>query len=308
MSTSQTIQQAFGLSFDTADRPLQELAPAQPAQEGAQRPLFPTIQIRWQDTPKELPAPYFARGLYQARPDAFLLDIPDVASYHVDKQAITISPKPGVADETVRLFLFGSAVGALLHMHGILALHGSAVRLPHGGAAVFTGASTAGKSTLATALGLRGHPSLADDIVAVHFDAQGRPWVHPGLSRTKLWNDALAMLSVPYHPSQQVRPDLNKYSVPIETWGQAEPLTHLYELLPAQGGDVAFKQVKGLDKLRLLDRQTFRAQFIQAMDLKSAHVQRLGKLVPQLEIAQISRPLGRPTLDEIIEGLQASWG
>jgi len=265
------------------------------------------VHIRWGDTPAALPVPFVTRGLYQARPDALLLTVPDVARYHVVKDCITVSPSPQASDETVRLFLFGSAVGTVLHLNNVLALHGSAVRLPHGGVAVFTGVSTAGKSTLAAALGAKGHASMADDIVAVHFDASGQAWVHPGLSRTKLWNDALSLLDLRKDAGQQVRPHLDKYSMPMQTWGQPERLTHVYELLPVERGEVAIKGVKGLEKLKLLDRQTFRPNFVDAMGLKPAHLLRLGRLAPQVQVAQITRPRERPTLDEIISLLEPDW-
>jgi hypothetical protein len=304
-SITPNVQQAFGLRFQSDRAPFGELtALTPPAQTAANSD---TIRIQWGDTPAALPEPFVSRGLYQARQDALLLTVPDVGRYHVAKDCITVSPAPQANDETVRLFLFGSAVGTVLHLNNILALHGSAVRLPDGGAAVFTGVSTAGKSTLAAALAAKGHASMADDIVAVHFDSSGQAWVHPGLSRTKLWNDALSLLDLHKESGRQVRPHLDKYSMPMQTWGQPERLTHVYELLPVERGEVTKNGVKGLEKLTLLDRQTFRPNFVEAMGLKATHLQRLGRLAPQVHVAQITRPRGQPTLDEIINLIERDW-
>lgn len=303
-STITTVQQAFGLRFQTEHAPFGELAAINPEQVASNSRV---IHIRWGDTPSVLPQPFVARGVYQARQDALLLSVPDVARYHIDKDCITVTPDPQASDETVRLFLFGSAVGTVLHLNGILALHGSAVRLPNGGVAVFTGVSTAGKSTLAASLGTRGYASMADDIVAVHFDAAGQAWVHPGLSRTKLWSDALSLLDMHKEHGQQIRPDMDKYSMPIQAWSKPERLTHLYELLPVEQGEVAIDSVKGMEKLKLLDRQTFRANFVDAMGLKSAHLKRLGQLAPQVQVNQITRPRAQSTLVEIIKLLEQDW-
>lgn len=304
-SSTHTVQQAFGLRFQTDRAPFAELAAA--PQDDTPRRDGGTVCIRWGETPASLPEPFHARGLYQARPDALLLTVPDVGRYHVVKDCITVSPAPEASDETVRLFLFGSAVGTVLHLNQVLALHGSAVRLPDGGVAVFTGVSTAGKSTLAAALAAKGYAAMADDIVAVHFDGAGQAWVHPGLCRTKLWNDALALLDLQKDSGQQVRPHLEKYSMPMQAWGQPERLTHVYELLPVERGDLTIQSVKGLEKLKLLDRQTFRPNFVEAMGLKPGHLQRLGRLAPQVQTAQITRPRGLPTLDQIIDLLEQDW-
>lgn len=303
-SCAPTIQQAFGLNFRSVGLAISELAPAQ---TGSDQPCKGDVEIQWGETPIELQDARQIRGLIQARHDALLLNVPSVARYLVTKDKITVTPARDADEDAVRLFLFGSAIGAALHLNGILAIHGSAVKLPQGGAAVFTGVSTAGKSTLATALGQKGYPTLADDIVAVHFDQAGRAWVYPGLSRTKLWNDALSMLNIPKAQGKQVRSDLDKYSIPLSTWGQPEPLVHLYELLPVEKGEFSMHSIKGMEKLRALDRQSFRPNFIEALGLKSAHMQRLGKLAPQIKISQIIRPRNKQTLSEIIDSLEADW-
>jgi hypothetical protein len=298
-------QHAFGMAFLTQGRALEELLPQ--LSGSLEAASSPQVRIAWGPTPEQLPAPIVSRGLFAASKDAILFSVPQVARYLVTRQDITVTPCDGASDEEVRLFLCGSALGAALHLNGILALHGSAVCLPNGGAAVFTGVSTAGKSTLASAMVQRGHPALADDIVAVHFDASGRAWVHPGLARTKLWQDTLNMLSIDKGERQRVRPDLDKYSIPVDTWPHPEPLTHLYELLPTDSGELSKVQVKGLEKLKVLDRQTFRPQFVEALDIKGPHMQRLAQACAQVAVFQVTRPRGKPTLEPLMDMLSADW-
>ena len=89
--------------------------------------------------------------LYQSAPRQFLLKISRVARYLVsDGNEIIVDPEPDADLSAIRLFLFGSAFGALLHQRGILPLHGSAI-VTSRGAVVFAGVSGSGKSALACA-------------------------------------------------------------------------------------------------------------------------------------------------------------
>jgi hypothetical protein len=89
--------------------------------------------------------------LYQISPDRFLLGLGKIARYLVSEgREIVIERVPGGSDDAVRVFLFGSVFGALLHQRGVLPLHGSAV-MPSRGATIFAGPSGSGKSMLAAA-------------------------------------------------------------------------------------------------------------------------------------------------------------
>ena len=94
-----------------------------------------------------------------------------------DGNQIVIDAAPDATDRNVRLFLLGSALGALLHQRGLLPLHANAIDLG-GGAVAFSGHSGAGKSTIAAWFHDRGHRILADDVCVVGFDQSGRALVH----------------------------------------------------------------------------------------------------------------------------------
>jgi hypothetical protein len=100
--------------------------------------------------------------------------------------AYTVSPDggvircapPEVEDWSWQRALIGHILPLTAVLHGIEALHASAVVL--GGRAVgIVGASTAGKSSLAVNLVLRGAQLLADDVVALETVPDGLA-VHPG--------------------------------------------------------------------------------------------------------------------------------
>ena len=83
--------------------------------------------------------------------------------------------------------------------------------------------------------------------------------------------------------------------------------SHVYELLPVEGGVLSMAEVKGMEKMRVLDRQTFRPSYLDDMGLKSGHLRHLGQLAPQVRMRQITRPRSHPTLDEIVDVLKVDW-
>ena len=108
----------------------------------------------------------------------------------LEGRRIIVDPADGADPRNVRLYLLGSAMGLLLHQRGVLPLHANAVEID-GQAFAFMGPSGAGKSTLAAWFHDQGLRVVADDVCAVHFDAQLRPWVSQGLPRLRLWKSAL---------------------------------------------------------------------------------------------------------------------
>ncbi|WP_413204793.1 hypothetical protein [Rhodospirillum sp. A1_3_36] len=106
-----------------------------------------------------------------------------------------IEPAEGADAHDVRVFLLGSVVGVLCHQRGLFALHASAVRLD-GRAVMISGVSGAGKSTLSAALGQRGLPMVADDVVAIDCHAPGGAQVFPAFPVRKLTPDAMEELAI----------------------------------------------------------------------------------------------------------------
>ena len=108
----------------------------------------PDVTIRLLPSSEDALEP-LENGYYEVQPGIFRLAVQGVAQYRVEEGSrIFIEPLPDVPLEKVRLFLLGSAMGALLYQRGLFPLHGSAVETPWG-AMIFVGAQGAGKSTLA---------------------------------------------------------------------------------------------------------------------------------------------------------------
>ena len=219
---------AYGLTI-ISDFELPELLPLPPQDlpENA-------VRIRRGEVPDELDDPVGTGVLYQAKPNEFLLRLDAIAGYYVtDGREIVVEPVPGATDDEVQLFLLGSALGALLHQRGLLVMHASAIETPMG-AILISGTSGSGKSTLAAALWRRGYRLLADDVCAVapKPDGTATPIVLPGYPQTKLWADTTRKLALDLDSLRRVRPQLDKYAVPLEAEfsNQSLPLYAVYLL------------------------------------------------------------------------------
>lgn len=82
-------------------------------------------------------------------------------------------------------FLLGPVMALVLHLRGILVLHGSALKIDQY-AAAFLGYRGYGKSNTVINLYKKGYPLLADDILAIKFDEQDKPLVYPGYHHVRL--------------------------------------------------------------------------------------------------------------------------
>ena len=200
-----------------------------------------------------------------------LIDIPNIARYLVrDGLEISVQTAESADISAIRLFLLGTAMGALLHQRRLLPLHGSAISTSRG-AVAFIGASGTGKSTVAGAFALRGYEILGDDICAV--DTGGSVSVVRGSPYLMLWKDALDQLGLLTRDYRRVREGLEKYFLPVPsaTTLKPIPLHAIYVLEPQSTSDFTLSPIRGLGRLQVLAHNTFRQQFVEPMGLSPSH-------------------------------------
>ena len=100
----------------------------------------------------------------QTTRDQLWLTVPGVARFlicHGNK--IIYEPIDDADEDSIRMFMLGSCLGALLFQRGFLVLHGNAFEVD-GQCVMCVGHSGAGKSTLAAEMMRRGHRIIADDV------------------------------------------------------------------------------------------------------------------------------------------------
>ena len=236
-----------------------------------------------------------------------LLEIADVARYFVkDGTSIVIERKPDVPDANVRLFLLGSAMGALLHQRGLLPLHANAVELG-GRAFAFMGASGAGKSTLAAWFHDQGYRIIADDVCVVDFAHGDRPHVRPGISRLRLWRDALDVTGrdVSAYQRSFVGDDApDKYDVPLArpcSTDGAIPLAAVYLLGRSEA--LAIEPLTGVAAAESVFANTYRGAYVPITGSSHDHWSAAVQLIRNTPVYRVGRRWGLADLDEQYSGL-----
>lgn len=244
---------------------------------------------------------------FQVGLDDYLLEVREVARYRVRKgREIVIEPFPGSSERRIKVFLLGTVFGALCHQRGLLPLHASAIALGDRCIA-FAGPSGAGKSTLATFLGDRGYPIVSDDICVVGLDGQGLPVAWSGLSRLKLWRDAVEALGRDPRDFDAIFEGVEKYQLSPERPMPRRPLklARLYVLsearLPQQEGisrlarSLAFDAIIG---------STYRPRLLAPMGQARAHFALCAAIVKHASIHAVYRRWGFDSFSAEVEKLE----
>lgn len=276
----------FGLSV-RSELPLPGFAAAEGEANGA-------VDIRF----GSVAAP--TEGWAEAQGEDFLLDIEAVGRFRVSGgREIVIDPKPGASERNIRVYLLGSAFGALLHQRGLIPLHANAIEI--GGKAVaFSGRSGAGKSTLAAWFADRGRGVLCDDVCAIGFDGNGAPIAWPGIPRLRLWQDAIERSGRTIAGFERSFDDDNKYDVPTGAAPAAEPLPlgAIYILAEAEEGEApGIERLTGIAAAEALIANTYRGAFVKMIGATERHMRDCLRIVAKVPVHRARRRWGAESLD-----------
>ena len=226
------------------------------------------VTIRRGVVPDALPDAKSEGVAYQSAPGRMLIAPPCGVRFLVEG-GTTIRYAPGGATAAdVRLFLLGSAWAALALQRGLLPMHMSAVGSVGRDVHAFTGPPGAGKSTLAAALGGRGYPFFADDVLLLdptELDGETRCFGHQDC---KLWPDALTLTGAT--PRARVREaegfDKVYAEPPRRSPRVAGRLRTLHVLVEARGGVGAentfrIERISGRQAAETLGGAVYRLRF-----------------------------------------------
>jgi hypothetical protein len=227
-------------------------------------------------------------------PDEVNLVVPTVAAYRVrNGSEMIVAPVPGASDRNIRLFLLGSAFGALLHQRGLLPLHANAIELD-GRAVAFMGHSGAGKSTMAAWFLDRGHRILADDVCVVAPGPSGIPLAFPGIPRLRLWREALEQSGRQTDGFELAFDDMDKWNVPTPAPRQSGPipLSQVYLLKKAGEEAPQITRLSGIAAVDALVANTYRGGYLAGMGGTRRHLSSCLNLVRTVPVFSASRVWG----------------
>lgn len=243
-------------------------------------------------------------GYYEVQSRSFRLAVAGVGNFRIEEGSrILIEPLEGVSLERVRLFLLGSAMGALLYQRGLFPLHGSAIET-RWGAMIFVGAQGAGKSTLAAQFHRRGYRLLSDDVCAVTTTNQMLQ-VLPALAQMRLCKDAYERLG----PPETGRFHIDKFVIPIEDGycTHPVPLKGIHILKNCEEGEQQFGLIHGFARIQLLLENLYRPQYLKGQSTQSDLMRLAGLIAQTVTIAEVSRRRDPETIEKLVDYLEATW-
>ncbi|MDF1646830.1 MAG: hypothetical protein P1U61_07630 [Legionellaceae bacterium] len=249
-------------------------------------------------SPIGLSNPVAKGAFYQSNQNALWLNVPKVARYLIRNGShITIAPDEASDQDSVRVFLLGSCMGALLMQRDLFLLHANAIKIGQH-CISFSGHSGAGKSTLSGAFMRRGYSILADDVCAINPAGD----VIPSFPQIKLWADSSKRLEVKTHALRRIRPELEKFSVPLDVQFCSAnlPLKVVYILNSHNLDTFEFKAIEGMQKVLPLKNNTYRYQYLKGFDKVKAHLKQTGTLASRVSVVRITRPKAGFQLDELV--------
>ncbi len=275
-----------------------------PDPEGA-----PDVTIRQCETPTELPGAVEAGPTWLIAGDTFLIRVPGVARFMLKGgREITFELEDDTPPEEAAIFIIGTVFGILLHQRGQVVLHASAVRVG-GKAVLFCGASGAGKSTMAAALGQKGYGLLTDDVCAIGVDGAGKLVAHSDGRKLKLWAQAIKGLDLADRKADAVRAKLEKYYVePHEPGDETLQLGAVYvlrETRPPHADGIERPNV--VDAALFIRRNAYRPRLVAAMQQKDSYFRSAASIAAGPGVFILTRPLTFTALPDVIERLESHW-
>ena len=263
----------------------------------------PDVKVRFGKVNESIEKPLLSGICYKTDFQKFLLKVDGIAQYLVENgNLITIDRSEGGSDEEIRLFLLGSAFGALIHQRGILPLHGSAIVVDNH-AIIFSGVSGAGKSTLAAGFVKRGYKLLADDVCVITLNEKGLPIAHPGYPQMKLWSDSLENLGHTVISLRRNRRTGKKISLPIQAdfYNAPLPIKGIYVISSIESGNIEVETLCGDLKFNAINDNMYRLNFLKGSRNDLPHLKHIASISENCFVKRLMRPSKGFHISKIIE-------
>lgn len=267
------------------------------AEASAQKTLRAAPYDRWVADSGEVMAEF------HREPAGFRVRFPGDADFVIESTTLTVrcEPERGVGKVDCDTLWHNAIVPLLDNYRGSISLHGAACLM--GGRAVgFVGASRRGKTTLAAACALAGHPFLAED--AIRLEGNAAPYTAlPARPLLRLFTDSAAYLL----PETSCAPaDADKLDVAasdhLPHHGKPARLAAIYLLGENCAGGPAFTTLGQQAALAELMRHAFILDIEDRARL-AAHFDRLAQLAEAVPMIRLDYPRRFDALGDVIERL-----
>lgn len=265
------------------------------------------VVVRFGATPEALAGAHEVSPGVTAAPGIMLIDSPAARFLVSQGREIVVEAYKDAAAKDVRLFLLGSALGAICHQRALLPLHANAV-VVDGRAVAFAGPSGAGKSTLAAYFHRRGLPVLCDDVCVVTFDAEGGALAWPGVGRIKLWRDALEAFGESLVGLETVYTLDDKFTLPTPRAlpGEPVPLARVCILqVVATGAEAGLRPLPPAEAIAAVVANIYRWEFAAPLGQGATQFASARRLAAHTPVVIAARQAGFETFGAEAERLLA---
>ncbi len=240
----------------------------------------------------------------QTAPNEVWFDVPDIGRFYITGGTnIDVEPAKGADEQSVRLYVLGTCMGAVMHQRNRLVLHGNAIRI-HDGCVVFAGLSGKGKSTLAAAFHKRGYALLSDDLAVLDENYN----IQPAYPHIKIWQNTANMLGIDTSGLKKIRMQFEKYAYPLTAQSFCNrplPLRAVYILSTHNKESVEITPIQGADKFLPLRNQTYRRSHLEGLGLSSQHLKICAGLANVISVTRVVRPREGCDLKTLVDMVEA---
>lgn len=268
------------------------------------KPQSVDVDVVYGDVPTVLPAAAKSRPRFDASDKKTLLRIPEVGRFLIEAgRSITICPEPDATEEMLRVYLLGSACGALLMQRGLLPLHASTIT-DGKSAILICGRSGNGKSTTSAAMIQQGFRWLSDDVSPVGMH-EGQVTVWPAYPRMKLWAEAMENLQLAFPSADKPRQlvtGIEKYSCSFDTefHPQPMPVSAIVWLDKGSMDSTAMEQQSGGRAFEVVRRNTYRKAYLTDFS-RSVQWTIAAELLKQADVYRLIRPSHGQSVQAVVK-------
>ena len=230
-------------------------------------------------------------------------NIKDVGFYYISEgNTIIIKVYSDANMITVKNYLTCSCLGFIMLQREKVAMHGAVININEEGI-IITGDRGAGKSSLSTALRVKGYGFVADDVAAISMKEVA--YINHAFPYQKLCSDLVENMNYNKEEFISFKSDNSiKYLIPVKDKFQKDDikLNSIFKLEVNNTDDIYIKEVKGSEKLKLILDNIYREEYIEFMGgMSPSYIQKCVKIAGNIKAYIISRPNNKFTLEEQIE-------
>ena len=229
------------------------------------------------------------------------INFEDIAHYWIEnKNSITIERKANSADEDVFSYLMSLSLASLFFQREYLVIHAGAISINAHGVLVL-GDSGAGKTTTTAKFAKLGFDMLAEDMSLIRFK-NDVPYVVSGIPYLKLLPETAEVVGLDWDTLTPLYADASKKAWTLSNYKHQEvPLKKIFWLQTTEGSEIEKETVELEDAFYSLAANIHYPLLFSAYDIDEVCTQKAISIVEQTTSIILKRPLGKNTMNEIIE-------